>query len=244
MKIPKILFVMVVNTYFCMKNFGNIFFIMFLFLTVNARSEISIKTVDFLKEVGVSVNAAGPLFVQADPDRNRIVVANTLSSSVSIIDGETHGVVNIPIEGRALQHLKSEALTLNKQTGDVCLVGAKAFHIVYPEKESATSIPTEVQFESIAVDESTGNIFLAGRESKSMGFYEAGSQELKLRKWLDHEEKLINLNQTPPPPIRKVIADNVLQNVIAVDGYTSTFYLFDSNNGKVLKSRPIPLTTG
>ena len=220
-----------------------VFLLIFLLFT-STRAEISITTVDFLKEVGVDVNAAGPLLVQADPDRNRIVVANTLSSSVSILDGKNHSVMNIPIGKRVLQHLKSEALTLNKRTGDIYLISSKAFHIVSPETRSVKTIPTDVQFESIAVDEKTGNVFITGRESKAMGFYEAKSQVLKFRKWLNREEKLINLNQTPPPPIRKVIADNVLQRVVAIDGFSSTLFLFDPKNGKVMESRSIQLTGG
>lgn len=221
-----------------------LFTILILSLPISAGAEGSVKTVDFLPQVGVEVNAAGPLLVQADPDRNRIFVANTLSSSVSIIDGETHSVVNIPIGGRALQHLKSEAMTLNRRTGDIYLVDTKAFHIVSPETKSSKTIKTDVQFESIGVDETSGNVFITGRESKAMGFYEAKSQKLKRRKWVDHEEKLINLNQTPPPPIRKVIADNGLQKVIAIDGFTSTLYLFNAKNGKSTESRPLQLTSG
>ncbi|UCE17684.1 MAG: hypothetical protein JSV84_12475 [Gemmatimonadota bacterium] len=218
--------------------------ILVLCLTVSAGAEISVKTVDFLKEIGVEINAAGPLLVQTDPSRNRVIVANTLSSSVSIIDGETHSVVNIPIGGRALQHLKSEAMTLNRGTGDICLIASKSLHIIHPEKRSAKTIPTDDQFESVAVDESTGNVFIAGRESGEMGFYEAKSHKLRMRTWLDHREKLINLNQTPPPPIRKVVADNELRKIIAIDGYTSTLYLFNSDDGRAVDSRRLDLTSG
>lgn len=224
--------------------FRKIAFVLLCCLAVSVRAEISVTTVDFLEEIGVEVNAAGPLLVQVDAERNRIIVANTLSSSVSVIDGETHKVTNIPIEGRALQHLKAEAMTLNRRTGDIYLIGAKSIHIIYPGTKSAKSISTEVQFESIAVDELTGNVFITGRESKEMGFYEAKSNTLKMCEWLDHQEKLINLNQTPPPPIRKVITDSQLQRIIAVDGFTSTLYVFHTMNCKVTYSRPVSLTHG
>ncbi len=221
-----------------------LFLFLLLCVSVSARADISVRTVDFLQKAGIEINAAGPLWVLADPDRNRIVAANTLSSSISIIDGETHAVVNIPLEGRALQHLKSEAMVLSIRTGEVYLIGTKCFHIVSPDKKSSITIQTDVQFESIAVDETSGNVFIAGRESKEIGFYDAGTQKLKLRAWLDKKEKLINLNQTPPPPIRKVIAAGELGKIIALDGYTSTLYMFDARNGDMVDSKPINLTSG
>ncbi|NIO02212.1 MAG: hypothetical protein GTO42_08725 [Candidatus Latescibacteria bacterium] len=209
-----------------------------------AKADISVKTIDFLKIHDISINAAGPLLVQMDNERNRLIVANTLSSSLSIINGETHYVTNIPLEGRALQHLKAEAMTFSPKTGDVYLIGAKCIFIVSPENNTAKTIPTDVQFESIAVDEASGNVFITGRESKSLGFYEARSEQLKMLKWLDRREDLINLNQTPPPPIRKVIADNDLRQIIAIDGFTSSLILFDGGSGNIIKSRQLPLTSG
>lgn len=224
--------------------FKKLFLILMISMVVPARAEIHVQTVDFLQHAGVEVNAAGPLLVQADPAHDRIVVANTLSSSISIIDGETHAVVNIPLGGRALQHLKSEAMTLSRRTGDVYLIGTKCFYIVSPESRSAITVPTDVQFGSIAVHEKTGNVFVTSRESKRMGFYQAKSRKLTMRDWLDHEEKMINLNQTPPPPIRKVISDNELGKIIAVDGFTSTLYVFDAKTGKPRDSRSVRLASG
>ncbi|MCK4236118.1 MAG: hypothetical protein KAX38_03290, partial [Candidatus Krumholzibacteria bacterium] len=105
-------------------------------------------------------------------------------------------------------------------------------------------IHTDVQFEAIAVDEETGNVFIVGRESKCLGFYEARSKKLKMLKWLERREDLINLNATPPPPIRKVVSDKELKTVIAVDGFTSTLYLFDSRSGRQIESRPLSLAGG
>ncbi|MGD1047766.1 MAG: hypothetical protein ABR899_03300 [Candidatus Krumholzibacteriaceae bacterium] len=205
---------------------------------------VSVTTVDFLKAANLQVNAAGPLLVKMDEFRNRLVVANTLSSSVSIIDCRDNSVVNIPVEGRALQHLKGEALTFRRKTGDVYLIGVRCFSIVSPEARTSKTIPTAVQFESIAVDEETGNAFLAGRESKELGFYSAGSGKLTMLPWLATREDLVNLNATPPPPIRKVVPASELKWIIGVDGYTSTFYIFDARNGKLVNSRPLKLTSG
>jgi len=215
-----------------------------LFSTAAAWSEIRVTTVDLLVDQGLEVNGAGPLLVMADAGRNRIVAPCTLSSAISIIDGKTHQVTNIPLETRTIQHLKAEAMTLRRSTGHIYLLGTKRFHVVDPEKGHALSVATLSQFESIAVDERTGNVFLAGRECRSLGLYEAESGAFRLLEWTDHEEPLVNLNQTPPPPIRKVVADPVLDRIIAVDGFQGTLTLFDGKSGQRLQSRELPLTTG
>ncbi len=219
-------------------------FVSIVLLAFQARADVTVTTVDFLKEMGVTVNAAGPLLVQMDNERNRLFVANTLTSSLSVIDCGTNTVVNIPLGGRALQHLKSEAMTVRRKTGEVYLIGAKCVHLVDPETGKSKTIETEVQFESIAVDDETGNVFITGREHKSLGFIKAGSKKIKMLRWLDTREDLINLNQTPPPPIRKVISDSDRGQIIAVDGFTSTLYLFDAKKGRKISSRPLPLTSG
>ena len=209
-----------------------------------ALAGVSVRTVDFLAGRRLSVNAAGPVLVRMDEARNRLIVANTLTSSISIIDCGTRAVENIPLGGRALQHLKSESLTFNARTGDIYLIGAKCFFVVHPDKKTAETIPTGVQFESVAVDETTGNAFLAGRESKEIALYKPGARKLELKPWLDHRENLINLNATPPPPIRKVVADAALGQVIGVDGFTSTLFVFDAKKADLIRSRPIPLASG
>ena len=219
------------------------FFVLILF-TISLKAEVKVNTINFLESVGVNFNGAGPLLVQMDSIRNRIILANTLSSSVSIIEGQTHEVTNIPLTGRAYQHLKSEAMTINQKNGNIYLISRNCFHLIYPDKKTSETIQTEKQFESIAVDETTGNVFLAGRECKNLAFYNARTKKFKLKKWLETEEKLINMNATPPPPIRKVIADSDLGQIIAIDGLTSTLYLFDSSNGEILANRKLGTTIG
>ena len=163
-------------------------------------------TIDFLKEANLAVNGAGPVLVRMDALRNRLIVANTLSSSISFIDCRDHSVLNVPVQGRALQHLKAEALTFRRKTGEVYLIGSRCFSIASSDGAASKTIPTGAQFESIAVDEATGNAFLAGRESRELGFYSAKSGKLAMLPWLATREDLINLNATPPPPIRKVVA--------------------------------------
>jgi DNA-binding beta-propeller fold protein YncE len=203
-----------------------------------------VTTVDFLEVPGVDVNAAGPVLVQMDTERNRLIIANTLTSSLSVYDCGTRKISNIPLGGRAFQHLKSEAMTLNGRTGGVCLIGDGRVFVVDVEAGSAVTIPTDVQYESIAVDESSGNVFVVGRESKALGFIENGSNKIKERKWLDVREDLINLNATPPPPIRKVVADGSLGRIVAVDGMTPMVYTFSTGDGKMIEERSLPLEAG
>lgn len=209
-----------------------------------ARAEIAVSTVDLLAPIGLRFNAAGPVLVKMDEDRHRLVVANTLSSSLSVIECSTGAVRNIPLDGRACQHLKAESMTIDPRTGDVYLIGTGRFFIVSPERGESVSIPTSVQFESVAVDGGTGNVFLAGRESAGLGFYRSAERTLTTVDWLETSEPLINLNATPPPPIRRVISDGDLGRIIAVDGYTSTLWLFDAADGRTDGGRPLPLPSG
>jgi DNA-binding beta-propeller fold protein YncE len=183
------------------------------------------------------------VLVLADEARGRVVAANTLSSSMTFIDAGTHAVTNVPISGRAFQHLKAESMTIRRSTGDVHLVGVGCFHVVSPDGTSF-SVTTDAQLEAIAVDEATGNVFVVGRESPAMGFYDAATGVYRQVTWLEHSERLLNANQTPPPPIRKVVADGKLGRIVAVDGFTATVHLFDASTGEHIESRPVPLAAG
>ncbi|MDD4857868.1 MAG: hypothetical protein PHD74_07160, partial [Candidatus Krumholzibacteria bacterium] len=81
-------------------------------------------------------------------------------------------------------------------------------------------------------------------ESKELGFYSSSSGKLKMLPWLATREDLVNLNATPPPPIRRVVSAPELGWIIGVDGYTSTFFLFDGRSGMVVNSRSLALTSG
>ncbi len=219
-------------------------FALILALAVSAHAGVSVRTVDFLQEADVAVNGAGPFIVRIDESHGRLIAVNTLSSSLSIIDCATGTVVNIPTGGRAFQHLKSECLTFSRKSGDIYLIGIECFYIIYPRKRSSETIQTGVQFESIAVDETTGNVFLAGCESRKLGFYKASSKKMNWLKWLDTEETLINLNATPPPPVRKVISDVAAGQIIAIDGIEPALYVFDGASGRLISSRPLGLAGG
>ncbi|MCX6578925.1 MAG: hypothetical protein NT166_01920 [Candidatus Aminicenantes bacterium] len=223
-----------------------IFAFVFLSLLFNLQAEYRVKTVNFLKQYGLDVNGAGPMLVKTDIPRNRITLVNTNTSSISIIDGkqDNYPVVNIPVKSRVLQYLKMEALTIDNRTGNIYIIGNKNLHIVLPDQKKAVSIDTGEQYEMVAVNEKNGDAFLVGRESKALLMIAFETQKVTRIPWLDTVEKMANLNQTPPPPIRKVICDTSLQEVAAVDGYTSTLYLFSAKTGKLIKKRPLPVKGG
>lgn len=214
--------------------------VLFLLLATAAFAEYDVKTVSFFD----GVNAVGPVVVKTDAAHNRIISANALSSSVSVIDGQTDKVTNIPIGGRALQHLKAESMTINRITGEVCLIGTKCLFIINPESGDVKKFDTDVQFESVAIDDKSGNVFIAGRESKELVMYSAESGELEKIDWLDDSEKLLNMNQTPPPPIRRVVAANELRQIVAMDGNNSMIYIFDALSGEMKESFKVDLSSG
>lgn len=209
-----------------------------------AAAGVAVESIDLLEPLGIDVNAAGPVLVRMDRARGRLIAANTLSSSLTVIDCATGAVRNIPVAGRAYQHLKAESMAIDPRTGDVCLIGVKRFFIVSPALGTALAVPTGAQYESIAVDPATGNVFLAGRESAALGFHRRGTETLTEIDWLRTSEPLVNLNATPPPPIRKVLCDGRLGSAVAVDGFTSTLRLFDAATGADAGGRDIPLPSG
>jgi len=229
-----------------MSNTFKALFYLFLFLSCSfiLQADYRVQKVDFLSHYGLKVNGAGPLLVKTDTARNRIILVNTNTSSISLIDGKNHSVTNIPIESRVPQYLKMEAMTIDNKTGNIYVIGNKSLHIVFPGKQTAVSIDTAEQYEMVAVNEKNGNAFLVGRESKFLALVQLKSKKIKRIQWVDTVEKMINLNQTPPPPIRKVVCDCGLQQVIAVDGYTSTLSTFSAKSGKVLKKRKIAVKGG
>ncbi len=210
----------------------------------NGNTDYHIKTVDFLSHYGLEVNAAGPLLVKTDTARNRIILVNTNTSSVSVINGANYAVTNLPTGNRAPQYLKMEALTIDNHTGNFYFIGNKSLSIVFPEKRIVLTINTSEQYEMAAVNEKTGDAFLVSRESKFLAMVQLKSWKIQRIPWVEKTEPMRNLNQTPPPPIRKVFCDSALQQVIAIDGFTSTLYLFSAQAGKMLKQRKLPVNGG
>ncbi|MCP5054325.1 MAG: hypothetical protein GY940_44565 [bacterium] len=224
--------------------FVTVFIFLSLGMTLAGRDGYRVRAVDFLSGPGLKVNAAGPLLVKADPARNRIIMVHTNTSSVSIIDGKDHSVTNIPIKSRVPQYLKMEAFSIDKRTGNAYVIGNRNLNIVFPSDQKAITIDTGEQYEMVAVYEKNGNAFLVGRESKFVAMVLLKSKKIKRIPWVTFTEPMININQTPPPPLRKIICDSGWDRVVAMDGYTSTLYNFSATSGKLLKKRKLSVKEG
>ncbi|HID40147.1 MAG TPA: hypothetical protein EYP36_11625 [Calditrichaeota bacterium] len=203
-----------------------------------------VTEVNFLASARLKINAAGPLLVKTDTQRNRILVAHTQSSSLSVISGIDHRVQNIPLTSRAIQHLKDESFTFNSQNGHIYLIGDHCLHISNPETGKTKCIPTDKQYEMVAVNPEDGLAFLVGRESRRMAVVNPQNSHITYINWAQKEEPLRNLNQTPPPPIRKVAVDEKLKRVCAVDGYTGMLYQFDLKGLKLIGKRALHVRPG
>jgi YVTN family beta-propeller protein len=225
-----------------MKNRLSLFILVI--VTCSFYLQAKVITIDLLKHLGVTDNGIGPVLIKSDDKNGRLLVANTLSSTISIIDANTDAIRNIPFDTRAFQHLKNEALTFNNKTGAVALIGTMSFSVVEDDWKFPATFSTEYQFESIAFDDDTRNIFLAGRESKYILMFEPKTSKQKQIPWTETSEKLINMNQTPPPPLRKVVAATGMKKIVAIDGFTSTIYFINPVSGEIESSRKVAMTSG
>jgi DNA-binding beta-propeller fold protein YncE len=203
-----------------------------------------VTKVDFLAPLGLKVNAAGPLLVRLDAPRQRLVVANTLSSSVTLIDCRDRSLRNIPVATRVPQHLKSEALAIDGRSGNAYVIGDHSLAVVFSEAGTSRCFPTGRQFEMVAVDEASGNAFLVGRESREMAVLDLKRGRLSFVAWTEGEQAARNLNQTPPPPLRKVVCDSAARLVAAIDGGSATLHLFHADSLRPLGRRPLDLAAG
>lgn len=203
----------------------------------------ALKRIDLKAEAGFTVNAAGPLLIRADEARGRIILANNLTSSLTVIQCADGHVTNIPLQRRVPHFLKSEALAIRKSTGEVYLIGNRCLLVADPASGRSRMVSANVQFDAVAVDEATGHAFLAGQASRFLGYAPAGAAEVQMIPWLDREEEVGNLNASPKPPLRKVIADPVL-GIVAIDGFTSTLYRFEVAGARLSGSRKLELKAG
>ncbi len=202
-----------------------------------------VKEVNFLGEMGLGVNGAGPLLVRMDDARGRVVLVNTNTSSVSLIDTATLNVKNIPIETRIPQYVKEEALAIDPASGNIYIVGNRCLHVVKPGSGSSVMIPTEFQYEMATVNPANGDAFLVGRETEMLAVVSLKKKRAIGVRWVDWKQKMVNLNQTPPPPNRKVVWDAGLNRGFAMDGHTATLATF-SSSGRILKRRKLPVAGG
>jgi len=209
-----------------------------------AAADGTMKKVDLLAAAGLQVNAAGPLLVRMDTLRDRLVVANTLTSSVTLIDCRSRSVRNIAIGSRVPQYLKSGALAIDSRSGNVYVIGNRSLEVVFPDSGQSRTFPTRKQFEMVAIDEASGNAFLAGRESRDLAWVDLRRGRVSTIPWSEKEESAQNLNQTPPPPIRQVVCDPLSRTVLAIDGTTATLHRFAAASGKLIDRRPLALSPG
>lgn len=199
-----------------------------------------VRRADLLAPLGLTVNAAGPLLIGADPERGRIVLAYTQTSSLSLIDSASRKVTNIPLSGRMAHYLKNEAMVIAPRSGLVYLAGPRALFVVDPQTATSRSFPLDCQYESLAVDETNGNAFLVGRESRNLAMVNIGNGRVSYAPWVDSRETLTNMNATPPPPLRKVICAGGV--VAAFDGAGAALTLFDARSGRQLERRVLPVS--
>jgi len=218
--------------------------VMALAVAVAAADSFRVNAVDLLETLNLDVNGAGPLLLCADPPRNRIVLANTLTASVSVIDGTTHAVRNLPIGNRVPQWLKSEALAVNPRDGAIYVIGERSLHVLLPGRASAVTLSTGEQYESLAVDATSGRALLASRASEELLLADPADGSVRRIRWASGIEPFGNLNMTPPPPVRKVVADPRLGRFVAVDGAAAAMYLVDPQSGQLGPQRDLPLTAG
>lgn len=202
------------------------------------------RTVDLLAPLGLQVNAAGPLLVRLDPARDRLVVANTLSSSVTLIDCRTRAPRNIAVASRVPQYLKAEALTIDTRSGNVYVIGDRTLEVAFPGTGASRSFATPGQFEMVAVDERSGAAFLVGRESRRIVRVDPRRGAVTTLPFAEKEERARNLNQTPPPPLRKVVCDGTARLLLAVDGYSATLHVYDADSLRRREIRPLGLEAG
>lgn len=207
-------------------------------------AQYNVKEINFLKEKGLKFNAAGPIITKVDSVRNRLAVLHTNSSMVSVINCRDQKVTNIPIQSRGIQHLKDESMTIDNRSGIVYVIGNHCLHVIFPKQKMSKTFPLNKQYEMVSVDENNGNAYLVGRESKKIAHVSFNNGRVSYLSWLKHEESLVNLNQTPPPSIRKIIFDNELKRVIAVDGFTATLSVFGAKKGKKISERKLKLENG
>lgn len=208
------------------------------------HSRTDVIEVDFLKDLDLKVNGAGPLLIKTDPERNRVLLVNTITSSVSVIDSDTHRVKNIPIQGRIPQYLKDEAFALDPRSGNGYIIGNKNIHVLFTEKKKSVSLRTSYQFDTVAVDEHTGNALLAGRETRKIGFLNLKKGTVTYTRCFSNKEVMKNLNQTPPPPIRKIVYDREQRTFFALDGLSSRLFTVSAGTGAVVDSRKLQTRGG
>ena len=191
-------------------------FVLFVLFSQQLFGQGTVKEINFLKEYKLDYNAAGPIITKVDSIRDRLAVLYANSSMVSVINCRNHEISNIPTGSRGIQHLKDESMIIDNRSGIIYAIGDHSLNVVFPKQKISKTYTLKKQFEMVAVDGNSGDAFLVGRESKDIACLDLSSGKISYISWLRKEEELNNLNQTPPPSIRKIVCDNELNQIIAV----------------------------
>ena len=117
----------------------SVFILISFLLFIYAFADINVKEINLTQHLQLQLNAAGPIITKVDVQRNRIAVLHTNSSMISVIDGETHKVTNIPIAGRGIQHFKDESFFIDAKSGNIYGVGDHCLHVVFPDQKRIQS---------------------------------------------------------------------------------------------------------
>ena len=136
---------------------------------------------------GSGSTAPGPLLVRMDPPRDRLVLANTLTSSVTLIDCHDRSVRNIPVGSRVPQYLKSEALAIDSRSGNVYVIGDRTLEVVFPASGRRAPSPRQAIRDG-GRRRSSGNAFLVGRESRDMACVDLKKGRVSTIPWSEKEE--------------------------------------------------------
>jgi DNA-binding beta-propeller fold protein YncE len=115
---------------------------LFLIFLLNYIASASFKIQEIDCKLDLKINSIGPVLMLVDSSRNRIITANALSSSVSVIDTRTHAVQNIPVAKRTVQFLKSESLYFLRGATAVNGVFGAAVSVFHPDSEKVKKIRT------------------------------------------------------------------------------------------------------
>jgi len=213
-------------------------------LQLSIFASVKVKEIDFLSKKGLDYNGLGPLLVRTDIIRGKIIQVNTISSSVTIIDEKSGTVTNIPVEKRVPQFLKEEALCIDSVSGNIYSIADKSLNIVFPDDRRSVTVDTKYQFEMVAVDSLSGNCLLVGKTSKNIAYIDVTRRRVKFKKIFKTKEKIKNLNQTPPPPLRKVVFDKKLNRFFIYDGYSKTLFTIDGQRLKIISKRVLEVKKG
>ncbi len=200
-----------------------------------------VTEVDFLKSLGVAVNAQGAHVVKMDVTHQRIVVACVNSSSLAWIEGHTRKLHTIPIGTRLPRRFHPLSLAIDSLSGKFYLAAEKKLVVVEPNTSQVQSIDLPSDLETVAVDGLTGRAFLTGRASGNLVVVEPNSRRVTEIKWGAALPPIPWAAASPPPPIRKVFVDPNARAVYLVDGAAPQLLTFHADQLTLLHQRSLPV---